>query len=114
MPRRKENGEAPKSKMAAVRLVLAANPDATGVTISEALKKQYGMDLDAKNAGSYKFHILRTQKIRKRRKARRANATAATNHASPESGFDDLLRAAEKLGWQRVKEVVDKVTSAPA
>jgi hypothetical protein len=114
MPRGKQSNSAgePQSKMGAVRVVLSANPNATAKEISEALKSQYGMDLDANAAGSYRYQILKAQGLRGQ-KARRRGRVGQGQAVADQSGIDDLLRAAEKLGWQRVKELVDKIVQAP-
>jgi hypothetical protein len=43
------------------------------------------------------------------------NRRIAPPRAKDEAGgLDDLLRAAQKLGWRRVKEIMDQVLQAPA
>ena len=103
------NGQ-PKSKMDGVRQILAANPTAKGSEISKLMKSQFGMSMNPKVAGTYRYHIQKAAR-RNQRKAVRAVAGVLPGKTD---GLDFLLRAAEKLGWKRVKEIVDGVLSAPA
>jgi hypothetical protein len=100
-----------QSKMEAVRNILKKNQAAMPGEITQQVKEQFGIDITPKMASTYKYHIQR--KAGKRRGGCRW-AQAETTGNSVASGLDDLLRAADKLGWQRVKEVVDKVIQAPA
>ena len=104
------NGQ-PKSKMAGVRQILAVNPTATGSEISKLMKSQFRMSMNPKVAGTYRYHIQKAAR-RNQRKAVRAVA-GAQGLPGKTDGLDFLLRAAEKLGWKRVKEIVDGVLSAP-
>jgi hypothetical protein len=100
--------------MSAARALLTANPEMRGAELSAALKAQ-GIDLDSRVASTYRYQILKG--LKKARKGNRRMAGGAGGGGSSDtvqSGLDDLLRAAEKLGWQRVKDVVDKVIQAPA
>src|SRR5882672_3175117 len=92
----------PRSKMDAVRQILAATPNATGSEIARLMKSQFNLEMNPKVAGTYRYHIQKTAR-RQQRKAARAVAGA---HGVPgkSDGIDHLLRAAEKLGWKRVKE----------
>jgi hypothetical protein len=108
--------------MAAARQVLERNPAASAAEISAALRTEFGMDLSPKAASSYRYSILKKQGGRRRRRRREAAGASAstasvrndTGHGGDEQGgINDLLRAAQKLGWRRVKEVVDGVLGAP-
>ena len=68
------NGK-PKSKMAGVRQILAANPTATGSEISKLMKSQFGMSMNPKVAGTYRYHVQKAAR-RNQRKAVRAVAGA--------------------------------------
>ena len=115
MPKRQgksTNGE-PISKMDAVRQVLAADSNAKAREISDQVKAKFGIDLDPKMAATYRYHI----KSKSRRKQRRAvRAVQAKSPAASDTGHgvDDLLRAASKLGWQRINEIVQGVLTAPS
>jgi hypothetical protein len=114
----KGQDEGPLSRMGAVRLVLAKNPKLTAHEIVAEVKKDHGLDVDAKLAGVYKYQILKPKKKpRQRATAARSAAVSATpanvGRRTSGEGLDDLLRAADKLGWHRVKEVVDKIVQAP-
>ncbi len=76
------------------------------------MKSQFSMHLSPKVAGTYRYHIQKTARL-KQRKAVRA-AAEAQGMPGKTDGIDHLLRAAEKLGWKRVKEIVDGVLGAPA
>ncbi len=52
-------------------------------------------------------------KRKQRKAAKAAGGVPAGQPLKSTDGLDDLLRAAEKLGWQRVKEIVDRVIGAP-
>ena len=70
------------------------------------------MELSPKVAGTYRYHVQKEA----RRNQRKAVRAVAGPHGMPgkTDGLDHLLRAAEKLGWRRVKEIVDGVLGAPA
>src|SRR5437868_1242022 len=102
----------PKNKMQAVRQILESTPHATGSEISRLMKSQFSLDINPKVAGTYRYHILKTAR-RKQRKAARA-AAGAQGRPVEADGIDHLIRAAEKMGWKRVKEIVDGLLGAPA
>ena len=114
MPRKKAENSAPgtpMSKMDAVRAVLRADPHIKPTALSKTAKSQYGVDISPKMAATYRYHIQRSEK-RSQRKAVRAAAGPVSTEKS--AGIDNLLRAAQILGWQRVKDIVDQVVHAPA
>lgn len=102
----------PQSKMDAVRQIIASDPDATAKVIVEKAKSM-GVSIDPKMAGTYRYHVLSKQRKKNRRAVR---AVQASNPATSDKsdGVDDLLRAARKLGWQRVQEIVAGVLNAPS
>jgi hypothetical protein len=102
--------------MEAARRVLEQTPGASAGELSRAVKEQFALNLSPKMASTYKYHIQKKAKSAKRR-AISSNAGAASvggSQIDQAAGVDDLLSAAQKLGWQRVKEVVDLVIQAPA
>ena|SRR5581483_8426122 len=101
-----------KSKMDAVRQILEATPTATGSEISRLMKSQFNLDMNPKVAGTYRYHIQKSKRRKQRKAARAAAGVQGTSGRT--DGLDYLLRAAEKLGWKRVKEIVDGVLGAPA
>ena len=103
------------SKIAAVRAFLTENPHAKASEISNALSTKHGLTISPKVASTYRYHILSSKRRKARRAAGMKRGTAASRGSVSEAaGMDDLLRAAAHLGWQRLKEVVDKVIQAPA
>jgi hypothetical protein len=102
--------------MEAARRVLQATPTATAGEISRAVKKEYGLNLSPKTASTYKYYIQKKSKSAGTRSPVRSTAGSSDigGRTSQAAGVDDLLRAAQKLGWRRVKEVVDLVIQAPA
>src|SRR5882762_873383 len=102
----------PKNKMQAVRQILDASPTTTGSEISRLMKSQFGLSMTPKVAGTYRYHIQKTA----RRNQRKAARAVAGHQGVPvkTDGLDHLLRAAERLGWKRVKEIVDGILGAPA
>jgi len=109
---KKSNGK-PVSKMEAVRQILAANPNAKAADITEQAKAKYGIDINAQMASTYRYHILSKQRRKQRKVVRKVQAAnpAATDTSS---GVDDLIRAAGKLGWTRINEIVQGVLNAPS
>src|SRR5262245_36994228 len=116
-----DNGQGkPESKMDGVRILLGRNRKMKASEIAAAMKSEFGMDMNAATASSYRYSILGKTKRTKRRKA----ATPANAEPSPiavhqpviddAGALDDLLRAAQTVGWRRIKEVVDQVIQAPA
>jgi hypothetical protein len=105
------NGK-PRSKMDAVRQILAADPSATASVIV-VKAKALGVTIDPKMAGTYRYHVLSKQR-HKNRKAVRAVQASNPSASDKSDGVDDLLRAARKLGWQRVQEIVSGVLNAPS
>ena len=120
MARRRTNNGANgvgRNKMEAARRVLQQTPGATAGELSRAVKEQFSLNLTPKMASTYKYHIQKKSKSAGKRNAMPSNAGVAGTGGSQSAqaaGVDDLLRAAQKLGWQRVKEVVDLVIQAPA
>jgi hypothetical protein len=103
--------------MEAARRVLEATPDATAGELSRAVREQFGLNLTPKMASTYKYHIQKQTKSAGKRSPIRSDPSVASTGGSQSAqaaGVDDLLRAAQKLGWHRVKEVVDLVIQAPA
>jgi hypothetical protein len=117
------NGSRPESKIEAARQLLARNPNVTASELSQAMKAEFGMDISPDVASTYRYTILKKQgkKPRRRQRKRRAPAAAVVPTAvaqndgggSEQGGLNDLLSAAGKLGWKRVKEIVDRVIGAP-
>jgi hypothetical protein len=107
------NGGTGLSKMDAVRQILAAKADSTASEITEQAKTKFGVDINPKMAATYRYHILSKDR-RKQRKAVRAVQAANPSSTDASDGVDDLLRAARKLGWQRVGEIVQGVLNAPS
>jgi hypothetical protein len=120
MARRKTNNQSNgvgRNKMEAARRVLEQTPRATAGELSRAVREQFGLNLNPKMASTYKYHIQKKTKSAGKRSAIRSNPSVAdtgSSQTAQAAGVDDLLRAAQKLGWQRVKEVVDLVIQAPA
>ena len=100
------------NKMHAVREILRTSPGAKPSEISQRAKTEYGVDITPKMAGTYRYHIMGKQRRANRRAVRAAAQMSGSGGRS--DGLDHLLRAAETLGWRRVKEIVDGVLSAPA
>lgn len=100
------------SKMEAVRMILTVDPHVKPTAISERVKAEHGLEISPKMAGTYRYHILSKQR-RKQRKVVRAVQAAHPSALDTSDGVDDLLRAARKLGWQRVQEIVEGVLKAP-
>jgi hypothetical protein len=108
---RAANGQ-PSSKMEAVRQILAADPNTKANEISVQAQAKYGIEINPKMAGTYRYHVL-SKLRRKQRKVVRAVQAANPAATDLSDGVDDLLRAARKLGWQRVNEIVQGVLNAP-
>jgi hypothetical protein len=122
MPRGKKKG-APgtngtgkkQTKLGAARVVMRSTPTATAPEMARSVKEQFGFDLTPKMAANYRYTALKEMGGRRgRRGAVAASAARTTTPRNEQAGIDDLLQAAQKLGWQRVKEVVDSVIQAPA
>jgi hypothetical protein len=113
------NGAKPESKMDGARQLLERNPKITAAELSSSMKSEFGMDLDPRSASSYRYSIIKKRgKITRSRKATvapvaRERLSVISGRSNDEGGLDDLLRAAQKLGWKRVKEVVDGIIEAP-
>lgn len=105
------NGE-PTSKMDAVRQILSANSNATPKQITADAKAKFDIAIDPKMAATYRYHIVSKSRRQQRKVVR---AVQAKNPSALDSGHgvDDLLRAAGKLGWQRINEIVQGVLNAP-
>jgi hypothetical protein len=99
-----------------VKQIMAKSPNLTAPEIVAAAKSDYGVDIPPRTAGVYRYQILHPKKTKKRKYKYRTAATPVTpaRAAGGADGYDDLLRAAEKLGWKRVKDVVQKITQAPS
>jgi hypothetical protein len=100
------------SNMEAVRQILAADPNTKSSEISTQAKANFGIAINPKMAATYRYHVLSKQR-RKQRKVIRAVQAANPAATDNSDGVDDLLRAARKLGWQRVNEIVQGVLIAP-
>jgi hypothetical protein len=110
---KKSSGNGKPSKMEVVRQILGKNPNAKASEITEQAKVTHGVEIDPKMAGTYRYHVLSKQR-RKQRKTVRAVQAANPSATDKSDGVDDLLRAARKLGWQRVSEIVAGVLNAPS
>ena len=97
---RRSNGQG-VNKMEAVRQILAADPNAKAKEISEQAKTKFGVDINPKMAATYRYHVL-SKSRRKQRKAVRAVQKKNPAASDTGHGVDHLLRAAGKLGWQRM------------
>ena len=109
---RTANGQ-PLNKMEAVRQIVAANPNIKSSEISAQAKAKYGIEINPKMAATYRYHVV-SKLRRKNRKVVRAVQAAHPDSSDSSDGVDDLLRAARKLGWQRVNEIVAGVLNAPS
>lgn len=108
----RSNGK-PMSKMEVVRQILAETPNAKAAEIAQQALATHGITIDPKMAATYRYHIVSKQR-RKQRKTVRAVQAANPSPSDKSDGVDDLLRAARKLGWQRVSEIVQGVLNAPS
>ena len=112
---RRTSNDVGRNKMEAARRVLEQTPGATAGELSRAVKVQFGLNLNPKMASTYKYNIQKKTKSAGKSSPIRSEAgVAGAGHSDQAAGVDDLLRAAQKLGWHRVKEVVDLVIQAPA
>jgi hypothetical protein len=106
--------------MEGVRILLERNRKMKAAEIAAAMKSEFGMDMNQATAASYRYSILGKTRRAKRKKAPApANAEpapVAVHHPviDDAGALDDLLRAAQKVGRRRIKEVVDLVIQAPA
>jgi hypothetical protein len=101
------------SKMEAVRQIVTADPNTKASDIVEKARAKFGVDITPQMASTYRYHILSKQHRKQRKAVRKVQAAnPATTDAS--NGVDDLLRAARKLGWKRVNEIVQGVLNAPS
>lgn len=112
MAKKKTSNGKPLNKMEVVRQILAANPNAKASEIAHEAKTKHSVDIEPKMAGTYRYHVLSKQR-RVQRKAVRAVQAANPSATDTSDGVDDLLRAARKLGWQRVNEIVQGILNAP-
>lgn len=112
MAKKKGSNGKPLNKMEVVRQILSAHPNAKASDIAQAAKTEHGVEIDPKMAGTYRYHVLSKQR-RIQRKAVRAVQAANPSETDKSDGVDDLLRAARKLGWQRVNEIVQGILNAP-
>jgi hypothetical protein len=109
---KKKSSSSGLSKMEAVRQILAADPNAKANTITEQAKAKYGIEINPKMAATYRYHVM-SKTRRKQRKVVRAVQAANPASTDKSDGVDDLLRAARKLGWNRINEIVQGVLTAP-
>lgn len=107
-----KNGK-PGNKVAAAREIMKASPHLSAAELRQSMKDQYGIDISAKVAGTYRYHLRKEMGQKQRRAVKAASGVPAGQSIRSTDGLDDLLQAANKLGWQRVKEIVDKVLDAP-
>jgi hypothetical protein len=114
------NGKA-QNKLGAVRTVMERSPTAGAGEIRSAVKEEFNIELSPKMASNYRYMVLKERGKAGRGTKPKAAATTAAPAAAPararaydQSGLDDLLQAASKLGWRRVKQVVDDIIGAPA
>jgi hypothetical protein len=113
MAKKSSSNGKPISKMEVVRQILGKNPNAKASEIAEQAKAAHGVEIDPKMASTYRYHVLSKQR-RKQRRTVRAVQAANPSATDNSDGVDDLLRAARKLGWQRVSEIVAGVLNAPS
>ncbi len=113
MVKKSSNNGKPLSKMEVVRQILKKNANAKASEISEEAMATHGVEISAKVAGTYRYHVLSKDR-RQQRKTVRAVQAANPSANDKSDGVDDLLRAARKLGWQRVQEIVNGVLNAPS
>jgi hypothetical protein len=106
--------------MEAVRMILGRTPEATGSQIAKAAMEEFGIEISGKKASAYKS-MLKSRRKAARKRAPSPAAPAPAPVAAPvakardeQGGVNDLLSAAQKLGWKRVKQIVDQVLQAPA
>ncbi|MCS6975554.1 MAG: hypothetical protein NZM31_00915 [Gemmatales bacterium] len=115
MAKGREKSDKP-SKMEVVRKILEANPKAKPDEIVQVAQSQYGTEINKRTAGVYRYMILhpkgKTARVRAKNGAAKA-APARPVTAGVGEGLDDLFRAAEKMGWSRLKTVVERITQAP-
>src|SRR5688500_1955131 len=107
MARKKTRG----NKMAAVRAILEAKPDARARESSELAKSVHRVSINPKMGSTYRHHVPKQQLGGEPKGAR---ATASQEAKDKRGGIDELLHAAKVLGWQRVKGIVDAVVQAPS
>lgn len=112
MGKKSAANEKPVSKMDAVRQILNEDSNATAAVIVEKAKA-LGVTIAPKMAGTYRYHVLSKER-QKNRKAVRAVQASNPSQSDSSDGVDDLLRAARKLGWHRVQEIVAGVLNAPS
>jgi hypothetical protein len=116
MARKKQAGD-PPSMSSIVKVIMTENPGIKAPDIVDLAKSNYGVDIPPKTAAVYRYNNLNPKKTKKRKKGKlkvAATPVAPTVRlGSSMEGFDDLFRAAEKLGWKRLKDVVQKITQAP-
>ena len=112
MAEKSDNNGKPLSKMDVVRQILKSNPNAKASEIAEQARSTYRVEISAKVAGTYRYHVLSKDR-RQQRKTVRAVQAANPSANDKSDGVDDLLRAARKLGWQRVQEIINGVLNAP-
>lgn len=121
--KRSQATKKPISLFAAARAFLEQHPQATPSEMVTALQAK-GTEINLSLAQTYTYRI-RSQNRDKGQQPRAAVVSSvaanaqvrqerAESSAGDRGGIDDLLRAAGKLGWQRVKEIVDRVVQAPA
>ncbi|MDB5335138.1 MAG: hypothetical protein JWN70_757 [Planctomycetaceae bacterium] len=106
------NTEKPTSKMDVVRQILSVNGNATPKQIAAEAKAKHDIVIDPKMAATYRYHIV-SKSRRQQRKVVRAVQKKNPSALDSGHGVDDLLRAASKLGWQRINEIVQGVLNAP-
>lgn len=109
MPRGKRAGQKGQTKMGAVRDFLAGNPRAKTPDIVEALKEQ-GLEISPQQASTYRYHLRRTAKAKKRGAARReARAAAAANGSGEAPLVQKARELIELLGKDQAKRLIDSL-----
>lgn len=108
-------GKEKPSKMEVVRKILEANPKAKPEEIVQVAQSQYGTEINRRTAGVYRYMILNPKSKAGRVRAKNGAAKMAPRPTPTGvgEGLDDLFRAAEKMGWSRLKTVVERITQAP-
>ncbi len=114
MAKGKEKSDKP-SKMEVVKRILESNPKAKPDEIVQVAQSQYGTEISKRTAGVYRYLILNPKSRTAKPRARNGSvaAPAPKPAVSVGEGLDDLFRAAEKMGWSRLKTVVERITQAP-
>jgi len=115
MAGRKRKGDQP-SMRSVVKQILDKKPEARAKEIVEIAKLEHGVDIPERTAGVYRYSILNPTKAGKKKRRNKLQPTepvAPSRGISSAEGYEDLFRAAEKMGWKRLRAVVERITAAP-